>query len=238
MKYSIGDHQFKTKTQSYRFVKTIIDDLGCCEISKDHPKYGFLCSLTRSKPHMFELSLNKCSDKYIHMDLIFKVLGTNTKQSISWVKCSRFIWTETTQTEQLTSAYRVAIQPHVSAFYIRNIHKRYCAKCATTCDLQVDHIVPFSCIKDMFNSKNTPPTQFSKNDKFQHIFTPDDSEFTKKWITHHNGIAKYQLLCGSCNRLKSNRVNGKRWVSANRKRYNEYHRLRRLNINKKKIELI
>ena len=108
------------------------------------------------------------------------------------------------------NAMRNSIKEQTINYKQSNILK--CCLCLITNleykNYHVDHkMKPFSVIME----------QFLKFNKFEHLTFDDssvmngaifkqDEEFKYNWIIYHNQEADYQILCGSCNSKKGNKI--------------------------------
>jgi hypothetical protein len=225
MKYSIGDHQFKTKKASYTFVKELITELGVCNIDQTHEQYNFMCTLTRvSDPKCFEIVPNPCNCNAYHMNYVDMM---DIKHSLSWKKCSQFDFRETSAKNKLNEAMRNAIYDQITDFKNSSIDIPCCVKCQNIVSLQVDHILPFDIIKKEFLSSMDPdwvPLSFDENPMYMNVFKPEHNKFAELWKDHHKKNARLQYLCRSCNIKKSNNITCKDWIKNNKERYNAYHK--------------
>ena len=111
---------------------------------------------------------------------------------------------ESSQGTKLTSAMRFAVYPITKQYSVENKNK-LCQKCKQfALKMEVDHIFPFSKMRDIFLETHTPPATFAKGYRGSDIFEEHDP-FATEWLQFHNSYANnLQMLCQSCNGTKSN----------------------------------
>jgi hypothetical protein len=210
MKKSIVLHKntFKTKKASYEFLKKKIYDLGECVIDVDHAEFEFFKSISSFKLE----KLNAVIDAFIlfrkigmgrsiHMKVRFR---DRVDKSISWRECSAQKSIITSYALKLDSSLRMAIRPDTRIFYQNNEDRR-CVYCSEVCNIQVDHINPFSEIKSAFLKENNSKHLKFKQKDGVYYFHDDEDLYEGLWVRYHRMNATYQYLCRSCNIRKSNK---------------------------------
>ena len=224
MKYQILDKHFKTKATSKKYVKQFLENLGVGEIKSNHQAYPFLAALFQCKPFKFDLIVNKISASAgLHVNIYDEPEAV--ERSISWVKASQFNLNKTMSASQLLNqAMRCSIYPQMAKY--RAKHKgESCHKCKSTEYIQVDHLIPFSKIKqDFLKHKSYIPAIKEKNSKYLYCFSECHDEFKNDWNAYHRSKASYQLLCRSCNIKKGKSAYQLNYNKKNKEKYNQYHK--------------
>lgn len=219
MKCFIGNLEFKTKKECLNYTRNFIRNLGVCKIDKENANYSFFKYLLKNHPEYddkkgvgidyFYIELNKLN-RNAYQTMIRRLDGTEI--DFSWVYCCEFKRRKITQ--DLTNAMRQAISQGTIKYKIsNNLICNFCKKenedDEDYSDFHVDHIHPFSLIKDSFIKS----TKLNIPDKFEDcvyskmaIFRTEDIDFRNEWVKYHNNIAKYQILCRNCNIIKSNKI--------------------------------
>ena len=130
--------------------------------------------------------------------------------TVSWTACAERARRSTSlspELKRLHAAMRHAIRPQILRWRRAQPRPWACAGCGSLDKIQVDHATPpFERIRSAFLDGAAPPTQFALSSRSSGIptFRPQDRGFKKKWTEYHAEQATYQLLCGACNRSKSN----------------------------------
>lgn len=219
MKCFIGNLEFKTKKECLNYTRSFIRNLGVCKIDKENANYSFFKYLLKNHPEYddkkgvgidyFYIELNKLN-RNAYQTMIRRLDGTEI--DFSWVYCCEFKRRKITQ--DLTNAMRQAISQETIKYKIsNNLICNFCKKenedDNNYSDFHVDHIHPFSLIKDGFikSTKLNIPDKFEDCDYSKMaIFRTEDIDFKNEWVKYHNNIAKYQILCRNCNIIKSNKI--------------------------------
>lgn len=202
--YPLGSLRFHTKVALKRHVKPIIDSLGECEIELGHPRFQFLMDLFANHPEHDE-KLNgypivKFSRKKAVYNSLVMFFHTDEKEEdFSWdVCCFNF----KNKKDDLNCALRNAVQSFIDE-YRNTLTDPKCVLCTSDEKIQIDHIHPFSKIRDEFlHGREDIPSTFDGN--ICRLFKQEDSAFKESWITFHNQKSSYQPLCKKCNIKKSN----------------------------------
>lgn len=214
MKYNIGQLRFKTKDSTKQYTRNLVNSLGPCIIKQDHESYNFFMDLIHNHSErdekigagidFFEFVIHPI---YKNLSgLIHRVDGTTI--DFSWIHCCEFKPRE--PITNFTSALRMAVYPQTSKF------KQWNALVCSICEVddllpdqyQVDHVKPFSLLKQEFMSQMTCPMPILFDDDIvmnSAIFKKEDSSLKAEWIEYHNTHATLQILCKSCNLKKSNK---------------------------------
>lgn len=126
---------------------------------------------------------------------------------------------------KLTSAMRTAIYDQILLYKKRTFGVRKCSSCSMMTLLEVDHIIPFSFLRDRFlelvkkkayPALNLPtltiPIHFKWNGtgpiggQWMFLDNDNDEYFKRAWQQFHAEEAKFQFLCERCNKDKSNKM--------------------------------
>lgn len=211
-KYYIGELEFKTKKECYNYTRNIINNLGCCNINKDHIYFCFFLNLIQNHPEYddkkgigidyFYIQSNLLNKKY-YQTMIKRLDGSEI--DFSWVYCCQF--KERTMSDDLTRAMREAIK-YDTIKYKKKQDKLICNFCKTENELyenyHVDHHNPsFQILKDNFLqlTKYQIPDSFG-DCNYLTIFLDKDEKFKNDWNDYHNKNCKFQILCRDCNLRK------------------------------------
>lgn len=213
-KYYIGNIGFKSKKQCEDYTRTIINNLGCCIINREHPQFYFFNNLILNHPSYdekisvgidyFYIQPNPLVKKY-YQTMIKRLDGTEI--DFSWVYCCKF--KSKTTTEELLKAMRNSVKYDVIRFK-QSQKKLICNYCNSENELyedyHVDHHNPsFQLLKDNFLRliEKQIPTSFTSDLKYKlTIFKEEDEEFKNEWIEYHNINCNFQILCRNCNLRK------------------------------------
>jgi 5-methylcytosine-specific restriction endonuclease McrA len=206
---SINNIEFKTKKSAESHIRTIIYDLGEMIITKDNDEFILFCDLVSFKysktPTKFELFKTELSKTTLHLKVYF---DDDEKNNIitSWKDCARRTHTTDSIAKQLNDAMRYAIFPDCLKFKYGK--DSICAECKSTDNIQTDHLIPFSKLKNdfLFTQKEHPILFDSEPSVCQTVFKSSDIEFSNRWVEYHLKHASFQLLCRTCNIKKSNKA--------------------------------
>jgi len=214
-KYFIGELEFKTKKESENYTRDIINNLGCCIISKDHIYFSFFDNLILNHPECndkkgigidyFYIELNPINKRY-YQTMIKRLDGS--KIDFSWVYCCQF--KIRTTSDDLLRAMREAIHYYTNE-YKQKQGKLICNFCKTENEpnenYHVDHDNPsFKILKDNFlqlTEKQIPVSFGDCKNYYLTIFKDEDKDFKNDWIEYHNKNCNFQILCKSCNLRKN-----------------------------------
>lgn len=216
VEYKIGDLVFKTKKEAEKYTRNYINTLGCYEVNKGTEHFMFFKHLLKNHSDyeqkkgcgikQFIIEINERNKDTYHMIL---KRNDDTQESFSWNHCCKFLREDLNKEKyNLTQAFRNAIY-----YQIYNYKQKQINKCCICEDddkkiiYHVDHIIPFSKIKESFLNQNemTVPNKFDKDINGFVTFTDDDYEFNKIWTKYHLRNAQLQILCQRCNLKKSNK---------------------------------
>jgi hypothetical protein len=125
----------------------------------------------------------------------------NTECVFSWRYCCGIVLSD-----DLTRALRYGISKQILNF--KNNNENICQLCnKDNGNFHVDHIKPFSIIKNEFLKQNqlNIPSLFIRSIDNNIKFKREDKEFKKQWRHYHKSEAELQILCDKCNLKKSNK---------------------------------
>jgi hypothetical protein len=114
-----------------------------------------------------------------------------TRESISWVKCST--GRKITNHQKLMKAMRYSVESQINEF--RQKVPKFCEECGNTENLQVDHIIMFKDLIKEFNHNREPPTEFNELGRHELIFKEQDKQYENDWIQYHKDEATLRILC-------------------------------------------
>ena len=78
-----------------------------------------------------------------------------------------------------------------------------CAYCGATDDITVDHVgVPFDDIAVAFMREHGVPDVVDSTEEGRIVKMFRDPDIEKRWTEFHTSMARYQILCRSCNASK------------------------------------
>ncbi len=213
-KYFIGEIGFKTKKECESYTRSIINELGSCQINKDNDKYKFFSDLIKNHSEYDEKVGNGIDYFYIQPNALNrKTFQTMIKRidgsdiDFSWIYCCQFKLRSTTH--HLNIAMRQSISTDIIKFK-KSQSQLQCNHCQIMDidyrDFHVDHNdPPFRTLKHNFLdlNKDTIPTSFRDCPKtYLTIFKVDDVVFENQWIEYHNNHCSLQILCRQCNLKK------------------------------------
>lgn len=203
---------YKTKIATKKAIQQKIKDLDLVVINQEHNDFKFFSDL-------IELHENRhikvgCGIKQFHIRrnrlnynerTLFVERIDGTEDSWSYKACLSI------KQNDLTAALRTSIGQFTTIYKMKmSLSNLTCCYCNTSYgSFHVDHkTIPFSKIKDDFlkSIKIPIPNTFKKDSIYFNVsFLDSDREFMDAWITYHNSIADYQILCANCNQKKSNK---------------------------------
>lgn len=108
--------------------------------------------------------------------------------------------------EFLNMALRNAIRDQIVAFR-RGVETLQCVQCGDGRNCDIDHIKPFSVIRNDFLKTVTKPEipidfYDDEENTCSSFFKMNDEDFERKWTEYHRLNATYQVLCRNCNLKK------------------------------------
>lgn len=206
--YELNGQQFKTKESLKKYIQQIIKLLDICNIDSNHDYYNMFNELILQ--HESKEEKIGCGISYF---AIRKNPQNNAERSlyVCRIDGTETVWSYKTcigiNKNYLNEAMRSAIKEQI--YQYKKTQEMKCCICYTTeAEFHVDHkTIPFCSIKDNFlKLSNEVPKTFEKDKKYLNmIFKEEDIDFKEKWLEYHRQQADYQILCKSCNILKSNK---------------------------------
>ena len=202
-----------TKTEIIKQTREIIEECynEPTSIFPEHKHFAYLAALCRNHPSADD---PEHSWRYVNIDEFMVTDGVNNKgrslytvhngetNIISWNKCCGL------KQNPLTDVLRDIVREDTIQF--KKESDLYCRECGVK-DLpyrrfHVDHIYPFSKIRDEFFLKRQKPTKFGSVHPIGYCLLPADKKLGEDWYTHHKERATYQILCDKCNMSKGAKV--------------------------------
>jgi hypothetical protein len=210
-KYIFNGQHFKSKKEVDDYIRKVKKELLEKEriliIRPEHERYNFLFEIINVHNEK-DLKIGSgieyfyfVNDKYGNDQLrIMHTDGTDIECSCSYSK----ITMKDKQQQKLNSALRHSINDQIQEF--KENKELKCATCGDTDKCEVDHIIPFHILRDNFIKTFDPlriPTEFNDDTTGKAIFKEKDLQFENEWQQYHRQNATYQILCKTCNRIKS-----------------------------------
>ena len=198
----IYDKSFHTKAELRKYTKKLIyDNLGML-IKPNDTYWGFFTELFKRHPErdfygkIEEIELLTNEGNYFKVCLYCKGKGVHT---ISIERCVSGL--PMTEGEKYRRVMRELIQPEIDNYKLDNTER--CANCNSDKNLQTDHEVPFSALRNSFISIHG----LAKGDFIwiNNRLINTDYIFNNAWKKFHMDNATFQTLCKSCNIKKSNK---------------------------------
>jgi hypothetical protein len=197
----VGEKQFKSKKELTEYTRKLIEELGECQITKEHPKFKFFLELLLRRKTLdeeilyFEIELNPITRTPNHLSYT-----SNTKTYFSWVKCCE--QREDTPLQKLVKACRTSVKSQINSMWIMKIMG--CNECKSLHNLQVDHYYDFKDIFNSFIKSRILPESFEKHHATcEVIFKKEDKIFEEEFQKYHSEQALLQFLCEECHKKKS-----------------------------------
>jgi hypothetical protein len=204
----IGEFKFKSKAKAETYTRDLIKKLKISEIDKENEHFNFFHILLLKHDEYdkkvgigiksFLIRQNKLNKSAYEM---FIRRLDNSECVFSWRHCCGIVLSD-----NLTRALRNSILKQILRF--KNNNDKICQLCnKDDGNFHVDHIKPFSIIKDEFLKQNQleiPSSFRTSSDNFIK-FKKEDTEFKKSWRQYHKRMAHFQILCDKCNLKKSNK---------------------------------
>lgn len=205
----IGELKFKSKAKAETYTRDLINKLQICEIYKENENFIFFHNLLLRHDEYddkvgkgiksFMIKQNKLNNKAYE---IFVKRIDNTECVFSWRYCCGVILNN-----NLIRALRYSILKQILRF--KNNNDKICQLCnKDEGNFHVDHIKPFTIIKDEYIKQNKLiiPVTFRTSKDNNIKFKKEDKEFKKAWLCYHKKEAQLQILCDKCNLKKSNKL--------------------------------
>lgn len=181
------------------------------DITSEHKHFNYLAALCRNHPSADD---PEHAWRYQDIDEFKVTVGLYGKGKalytvhngetnvISWNKCCGL------KKDKLTFALREIVRDDTIQF--KKNSELYCRDCGITelpyNRFHVDHIYPFSKIRDEFFLKRQKPTKFGNQEPMGYCLLPADKKLGDEWYAYHKEKATYQILCDKCNMSKGAKV--------------------------------
>jgi 5-methylcytosine-specific restriction endonuclease McrA len=198
----IGSKSFNSQKELDKYTKQIIYSHLNQSITPIHQHWDFFNNL-----------FNRHYQREWFGDIKQVTFVSNDKYYKPMIYCSKGVETisinlcvsarKPTYKEQLAKVMRALIEPEIIGYRLDN--NEPCAKCGTVEDLQTDHEIPFSKLRDDFlKIYGDPPSDFHWGENNRLI--SKDFIFNNSWKVFHLNNATFQTLCKKCNLKKSNSI--------------------------------
>lgn len=212
-KYIINNKTYTTKAQILKYFKNIKDKYPVNTLLKETNEEDYNDVIGLFKYHSaFDKKTKDMKDIIIKQDYYknkayFILKNDNTTEDISYIHAKDCVGKETSEQKAMTikknlnSAFRFSVQPQIKDFR-KKTNQNCCQFCESVSNLEVDHILEFKTIVEMFKSKNKLklPTSFNDNKKTnQAIFKEEDKNLSDDFYNFHLEKATLRLLCKKCN---------------------------------------
>ena len=197
---TIGDLSFKTKKSACEYVRTRLNDIGCCDIVPSSPHFGFMYDLLVPSNvsdidavSKFTINVNQLSPKGKHLTFERNdgTIGTFSWRHACGIKPSLY--------SSQSQACRTAVMSRMSAF--RN--GKACVMCGSIDNLHAHHSQhSFKEIFDTFVKENLLPCDFDVDVELGlRSFKSIDDDIRLAFIKHHDSMAHIQVLCHGCHNI-------------------------------------
>jgi hypothetical protein len=154
------------------------------------------------KKENIEYLVMKKRPPYYKLALYYKI--DNILDDISYIECLKVLYNKYNKEDNIiydiNQAFRnISDRGTKKDFKLNN--NNICTNCNIKTDkLETDHYpIPYKKILDDFikdNNINLPKLKYKKINNFYYL---DDKSLSNKFLNYHDKIAKYRLLCKSCN---------------------------------------
>ena len=202
-------------TQANRFVSNIIKsfDEGCSiedKLIKDLVKYHPTKQIDANNVEWFKMKIRK---PFNNLSLFYKYKNNKKEDDISWKLCIRNLYGKYSRDYEYIKDVNAAFrnESHMGTkkqYFIDNtniINDIFMGKCKNcnikTKNITTDHYpLPFKKIFNFFitnNKINLYNVDIFENEKNE--IRLKDKKLASKWLKYHDNVAKYRLLCKSCN---------------------------------------
>lgn len=208
---TVNGTTYKTQKALMEVVREKISTLKTQRITKNHSEFLFFSDFFQYHPDATTKFGCGVKSFFIEYPAVYIERTDDTRDLISYKGC---LTPKKQNLNVLSDAFRTAISPYTTAY--RNSQPNTCVYCFHECVLpkekHVDHIYPFSKIRDKFLEQNRLPVpqSFGNTECRNHYITffSQDEEFESAWIKFHNDTYpnNYQILCDNCNSKKTNKV--------------------------------
>lgn len=221
MKYYFNKLYFSSKKAVDDYIRKIknqiIIETGNAEILPNDKWFDFLIEIVNVHNDKIEKIGNGIHSFYFIKD-IYKNDQLRIKHNdLSTIDCS-YMYSKITQKNEdqimnryLNEALRNSIKDQMFDYKKKQLILK-CNYCGDENSCEIDHVKPFHMIKTEFLktiNKDEIPLEFEDDieNSCSRIFKQCDQEFENKWTQYHKEQATYQVLCKTCNRKKSGKIN-------------------------------
>lgn len=198
----IGDKTFSSKVQLKSYTKKLIYDNINTSIKPNDELWTFFIELFKRHPERDYFGEIQQIDLITNKGNYFKVCVYCKKIGIQSISIEKSITARPfTPLQKLNKVMRHLIQPEIDNYKLDN--SECCFKCKTLENLQTDHEIPFSKLRDDFIAVYGYPKGEFLWVEGKLINT--DYFFNNAWKRYHLDNATFQTLCKKCNIKKSNK---------------------------------
>jgi hypothetical protein len=207
--YKVLGHQFQNKLRAHKYLSNFVNTLEVAEYHPNTPIYNQLLNIIkmgkRETKDITKIIIYK-SKTFDHNHILYY---EGDKQCFFSYSC---IFKKKSRKYMITTAMRTAVKSQIHEYRHARQYTLTCDKCdQPTNTFEVDHIdIPFSKIKDEF-IKYYPEILNMGLKQYYNTFvlfprTSHEARVLYEWEKYHKKHSKFQMLCVSCNRDKSNIV--------------------------------
>ena len=212
MKIYFYNREFDTKKEFQIYIKDLVKNkIGICNSVKSTKYWSEIYELMKRHTEFQEKTKN-LKDVIVRKSLygnieLAIINNDNSITSFSYIHCIKGL--PGTKLFELSSAMRESILEQI--FDYKNNNNLECNYCKSKDNIEIDHIIPFSKLRDDFiticNDDKIPiPSSFNRTDNIRRQFKEEDLEFYSNWLSYHELNCKLQPLCRNCNIKKSNKM--------------------------------
>jgi hypothetical protein len=209
---NFNNKNYNTKREFSNYIKNLIkNEIGICNSLKSTKYWNEILELMKRHPE-YNDKIKNMKDviiRYSFFNNIELCIINNDNSETTFSYITAIEGKGNSDKYELTSAMRECISYQILDY--RNNNNLICKNCNSIDNIEIDHIIPFSKLRDDFISicktNNTNiPNRFIRKDKVRREFKCEDFNFKKDWIYYHLINSEFQPLCRECNLKKSNKI--------------------------------
>ena len=205
--------EFPTKSKFRDYIKNLIkNEIGICDSLKSTKYWNEILELMK-RHHEYDDKIKDMKDviiRYSFFNNIELCIINNDGSETPFSYITAIDGKKgNSDKHELTAAMRECIGYQILDY--RSNCELICNNCNSRCNIHIDHIIPFSKLRDDFlticnTNKVDIPNSFVRNNNIRRDFKPEHFNFKQDWLYYHLINAKYQPLCSLCNLKKSNKT--------------------------------